>query len=117
MDSKRHTFTLTYPAIVTFQEDLTVRNYGRPGVAIARGVTPTAKGAPLTVARDPEAPSILNAETSLEPWFATYKKAPSGDTVAAEGVVPAGIGAPRGVKTPFAAAANAETLLDAWLAT
>src|SRR5690349_3145993 len=41
-----------------------------------------------------EAPSIAKAKTSLEPRLATYKKAPSGDTVTAVGVVPAGNGDP-----------------------
>jgi hypothetical protein len=46
---------------------LTGTCYGRPAVAMARGVTPTAKGEPLTVVSAPEALLIANAKTSLEP--------------------------------------------------
>ena len=93
--------------------------YGRPGVAMARGVTPTIKGEPVTVAKAPEGPSIAKAKTSLEPRLATYKKAPSGDTVIAVGVVPAGNGDPlTAANAPVVAlAVNADTLLEASFAT
>ena len=41
--------------------------YGRPGVAMARGVTPAPNGEPVTVVSAPEVPLIANAKTSLEP--------------------------------------------------
>ena len=92
---------------------LTGTGYGRPGVAMARGVTPAPNGDPVTVVSAPEALLIANAKTSLEPWLATYKNAPSGDTVTAVGVVPAGNGDPlTTANTPVAVIVNADTLLE-----
>ena len=43
------------------------KRYGRPGAAIARGVTPATNGEPETGARAPEALSIAYAKMSFEP--------------------------------------------------
>ena len=88
--------------------------YGRPGVAIPEGVVPALKGDPATAARTPVELLMVNADTLLDPPFATYRNDPLGETVTPAGLVPAEKGDPAtAVKAPVVLLiVKAETLLD-----
>jgi len=84
-----------------------------------RGFVPAAKGEPATGVKAPVPALMAYAETLLEPEFATYANAPSGDTVTEKGFVPAAKGEPAtGVNAPVPPLmVNAETLLELKFAT
>ena len=85
-----------------------------PGV-----IVPAAKGEPSTGVSAPVIVLIVNADTSLDPVFATYANCPVRSMVTTKGLMPTANGAPAtGVSIPVVALiVNADTSFDPAFAT